>query len=60
MRPFSARFRLAFALALPLALSACSRTGINAGKTGGRAFIVFTGMLLVTAAVMWFVLGRGE
>lgn len=54
------RLTLALLLAVPVALTGCSRTGIDAGKTGGRAFIVFTGMLLVTAAVLWFVLGRED
>jgi hypothetical protein len=38
--------------------SACSEPGINAGEEGGRAFMAFTGMLLITGLVLWFFLGR--
>ena len=45
---------------LLLLLSGCSRTGINAGEDGGQAFILFTVMLLITIAILWFILGREE
>jgi hypothetical protein len=40
-------------------LSACTG-GVNAGEEGGMAFILFTGMLLVGCAILWFILGREE
>ncbi|HEX2196111.1 MAG TPA: hypothetical protein VHJ76_04215 [Actinomycetota bacterium] len=46
--------------ALLLLLSGCTRTGINAGEEGGQAFILFTVMLLITIAILWFILGREE
>lgn len=45
---------------LLLLLSGCTRTGINAGEEGGQAFILFTVMLLITIAILWFILGREE
>jgi len=42
-----------------LALPACGG-GINAGVQGGRAFIAFTAMLLVTVAALWLAIGRGD
>lgn len=45
---------------LLLLLSGCTRTGINAGEEGGQAFVLFTVMLLVTIAILWFILGREE
>lgn len=45
-------------LALLLVLPAACTGGINAGVKGGQAFIVFTGMLLVTLAILWIILGR--
>ncbi len=45
---------------LLLLLSGCTRTGINAGEQGGQAFILFTVMLLITIAILWFILGREE
>ena len=45
---------------LLLLLSGCSRTGINAGEEGGQAFVLFTVMLLITMAILWFILGREE
>jgi hypothetical protein len=48
-----------FLSALLLALlTACSQPGINAGEEGGRAFMAFAGMLLITGLVLWFFLGR--
>jgi hypothetical protein len=46
--------------ALLLLLSGCSKTGINAGEEGGQAFILLTIMLLVTMAILWFILGRED
>ena len=48
------------AAGLLLLLSACSKTGINAGEKGGQAFVLFTVMLLLTIAILWFILGREE
>jgi hypothetical protein len=45
---------------LLLLLSGCTRTGINAGEEGGRAFVLFTVMLLVTIGILWVILGREE
>lgn len=45
---------------LLLLLSGCTKTGINAGKQGGQAFVLFTVMLLITIAILWFILGREE
>ena len=51
------RLRLVIAVLLLLVPAACTG-GINAGVKGGQAFIVFTGMLLVTLAILWIILGR--
>lgn len=48
------------AAGLLLLLSGCSKTGINAGEEGGQAFVLFTVMLLITIAILWFILGREE
>jgi hypothetical protein len=53
------RARLATACAGLLVAPACSG-GINAGVQGGRAFIAFTAMLLVTLAALWLAIGRGD
>lgn len=58
MRATRAWALLAGALAA-FALSACTG-GVNAGEEGGLAFIVFTGMLIATAFVLWVVLGRQD
>ncbi len=52
------RIRLFVALALMGALSACTRTGLNAGEQGGRAFVGLTVMLLITIAILAIALGR--
>ena len=52
-----ARLRLVI-LAVLLAVPAACTGGINAGEKGGTAFIVFTGMLLLTLAILWIILGR--
>jgi hypothetical protein len=46
--------------ALALAVPACTRPGLNAGEDGGLAWIGLTVMLLITGAILWFALGRGE
>lgn len=43
-----------------LGLSACSRPGVNAGRQGGVAFILFTIMLIAMGAVLWFFIGRED
>jgi hypothetical protein len=53
------RSRLVAACAGLLATPACSG-GINAGEQGGRAFIAFTAMLLVTLGALWLSIGRGD
>jgi hypothetical protein len=53
------RVRLVLAAMVLCAGTACTG-GINAGEEGGLAFIVFTGMLLATIAVLWIVLGRED
>ena len=52
--------RTSLAAALLLLLSGCTKTGINAGEQGGQAFVLFTLMLLVTIAILWFILGRED
>ncbi len=47
------------AAALPM-LAGCTRTGVNAGEEGGTAFVLFTVMLILTAVILWFILGREE
>jgi hypothetical protein len=41
-------------------MSACTREGINAGEEGGVAFIAMAGMLILTAIIMWWFLGRND
>jgi hypothetical protein len=53
------RSRLIAACLSLLAMSACNG-GINAGEQGGRAFIAFTVMLLVTLGALWLAIGRGD
>ncbi|MFN2588164.1 MAG: hypothetical protein ABR613_08605 [Actinomycetota bacterium] len=52
--------RTSAAAAALLALGGCTRTGVNAGEEGGTAFILFTVMLILTAVILWFILGREE
>ena len=54
------RARLLLACALSALATAACTGGVNAGEDGGLAFIVFTGMLLATVAILWFVLGRED
>jgi hypothetical protein len=53
------RTRLLAALALLMTLSACTG-GINAGEQGGMAFVAFAGMLLVTLAILYIIIGRKD
>jgi hypothetical protein len=57
--------RLVAALSVLLLLSSCSGGGINAGgespsDNGGVAFIAFAVMLVITAIVLWLILGRED
>ena len=54
------RLRLVIATSILVALSGCSRPGLNAGEQGGRAFIAFTVMLLAMVAVIAVFLGRED
>ena len=40
--------------------SACSKPGINAGEEGGVAFVAFAVMLVITYAVLWYIIGRED
>ena len=56
--------RLLAALTSLLLLSACG-TGIDAGgetlgENGGVAFIAMTFMLVLTAVVLWWIIGRED
>ena len=51
-------------LVLALTMSACNG-GINAGgetetSNGGVAFVALAGMLILTAIIMWIILGRDD
>jgi hypothetical protein len=59
MRVLASRLRVAAAVAVTTLLGACTG-GINAGEEGGRAFIAFTGMLIVTIAILYYFLGRED
>jgi hypothetical protein len=52
--------RHTLAALLLLLAPACTRTGVNAGEEGGKAFILFTIMLIATVAILWFILGRED
>jgi hypothetical protein len=45
---------------LLISATACSGGGINAGEKGGEAFIAFTVMLIIGAAILWYTLGRED
>jgi hypothetical protein len=60
MRTPAAPAARAVAGILALATLTSCTGGINAGEQGGRAFIGFTVMLVLTAAILYFVLGREE
>jgi hypothetical protein len=40
--------------------AACTRPGVNAGEDGGKAFILLAVMLILTVAILWFILGRED
>lgn len=51
-------------LVLAVTMSACAG-GINAGgetetSNGGVAFVALAGMLILTAIIMWIILGRDD
>lgn len=54
------KLKPAIAALLLLGATACSGTGINAGEQGGRAFIVFTAMLVVTGIILAIFLGKED
>jgi hypothetical protein len=54
------KLRLALATLLLFGATACSGTGINAGEEGGRAFILFTAMLVVTGIILAIFLGKED
>ena len=54
------QMRTTLSAAALLLLSACTRPGINAGEEGGAAFILMAVMLILTCAILWFILGREE
>jgi hypothetical protein len=54
------KLRLALAMVLLFGATACSGTGINAGEQGGRAFIVFTVMLVLTGVILAIFLGKED
>ncbi|CAN5620921.1 hypothetical protein BH20ACT23_BH20ACT23_00600 [soil metagenome] len=54
------RLRLAIATLLLFGATACSGTGINAGEQGGRAFILFAAMLVVTVVILAIFLGKED
>lgn len=43
-----------------LGLTACTKTGLNAGKQGGLAWIGMSVMLIAIAAILWFFIGRED
>jgi hypothetical protein len=59
MRVLASRLRVAAAVAATTLLGACTG-GINAGEEGGVAFIAFTGMLILTIAILYYFLGRED
>ncbi|MGH2776847.1 MAG: hypothetical protein ACRDJT_15660 [Actinomycetota bacterium] len=54
------KLRPALAALLLFGATACSGTGINAGEQGGRAFIVFAAMLVVTVIILAIFLGKED
>jgi hypothetical protein len=49
--------RLGLGATLLALLPSCTN-GVNAGREGGVAFILFTVMLILTVVIMWIILGR--
>ncbi len=45
---------------LSLGLLTSCTNGVNAGREGGVAFILMAVMLVLTVAILWFILGREE
>jgi hypothetical protein len=54
------KLRIALAVLLLFGVTSCSGTGINAGEQGGRAFIVFTAMLVLTVVILAIFLGKED
>jgi hypothetical protein len=54
------KLRPALATLLLFGATACSGTGINAGEQGGRAFILFAVMLVVTGIILAIFLGKED
>ncbi|MGH2701247.1 MAG: hypothetical protein ACRDJB_03645 [Actinomycetota bacterium] len=54
------KLRFALAALVAVGMSACSTPGVNAGEQGGRAFILFAAMLVVTGAVLAYFLGKED
>lgn len=54
------KLRLVLATLLIFGATACSGTGINAGEQGGRAFILFAAMLVVTVIILAIFLGKED
>ena len=54
------KLRFALATLVLVAMTACSGPGVNAGEQGGRAFILFAAMLVVTGLVLAFFLGKED
>ena len=54
------KLRLALVTVLLFGATACSGTGINAGEQGGRAFILFAAMLVVTGIILAIFLGKED
>lgn len=54
------QMRTSLAATALVALAGCTGTGINAGEEGGAAFILMAVMLIATAAILWFILGRED
>ncbi len=59
MTPLTKVRTLGLALLL-LSGTACSRPGVNAGVQGGRAWIIFSVMLLAMLVVLWVIIGRED
>ena len=58
-RTTASKLRLWAGVVTSIGLAGCSG-GVNAGEEGGVAFIAFTGMLIVTIAVLYYFLGRED
>ena len=58
-RAQGAVLRVAAGALMALLLAACGG-GINAGEEGGRAFVAFALMLVITLGALWIAIGRGD